>query len=542
MAGEHLLQIRKIGCVLAGLCALLFTSCPQVALAEDRSAIAQTDEAANWHEFASPSNNFELSYADDEAAKSEFERADGENSSVETPSSIMAEGDDSKLESDADRSDSKDARSELKAVQSRTLLDVDRDLYLNLIKLSRFNIKFHLEANAHQKWRAFTYPLGRETGTAVSFAGTLIDLRQQAKNLNRPAGISRSAIRDAIACNITGSAISGCSSALELAQNAWVMHDAKKRGFSPRESVAFVKNIVARVDTLLDERKRFTELETTVPRRRVRELENALLARIRQQLLFEFRTWSCHSRDQAWRENTFFAIDSAQSFLRMTASVLARKALTEPDLAGKSIVCALVANSVATINPIFRNLVGHTVGKYQAVKLAKEFPAERPAMPVGLSLAELKALQAKHQHKDDKPHEELLTSALLLSERSEKIDLNLDRETKEVARYRQVAQQQSISGPLIGLTGVTGSTLSAVAFFRYREEPRTAIKVGFPGRITSATGQAYALLNTPYTLVTGMRRKQKLRARGQHPEQILADRLENLDRFESQVRALRSEP
>lgn len=431
------------------------------------------------------------------------------------------------------------ALSEPDRTHYKSIVAVDKDMYLELIKLSRFNVRFHLEANAHQKWRSLTYPLGRESGTAVSMAGTLVDLNQQAKNLNHPRGISRSAIKDGIACNITGSALSGCSSGLELAQNSWVMWQARKQGFSPRDSVDFVKKILKDTDVLLEERERLTAMETDVPRRRVHELETALIRRIRQQLLFEFRTWSCHSRDQAWRENTFFAIDSAQSFLRMTASILARKSLEDPDFASGSIVCALISNSTATINPIFRNLVGHAVRKHQAKKLAKEFPAERPLMPSGMSLDELKELQAKHAgHKE---HEELLTAALLLSERSEKIDLNLDRETKEVERYRQIAQQQSVSGPLIGLSGLTSSITSAVAFFGYKDEPNKAIKIGFPGRITAVTGQAYAILYTPYTVFSGMRRNRRLRERGQLPAQILDERLKNLDRFEAQVRSLQPE-
>lgn len=417
----------------------------------------------------------------------------------------------------------------------RSIIAIDKDLYLELIRLSRFNVRFHLEANAHQKWRTITYPLGRESGTAISFSANLIDLNQQAKNLNHPAGVSRSAVKDAIACGLTGSALSGCSSGLELAQNSWVMWQARKQGFSPKASLAYVKEVVKKTDELLEQRERLTAMEMEVHRRRVHELETLLIRRIRQQLLFEFRTWSCHSRDQAWRENTFFAIDSAQSFLRMTSSILARKALEDPDFAGDSIVCALISNSAATINPIFRNLVGLTVRKYQSAKLKKEFPCERPLTPLDISLEELKDLQASHA--GEKQHEELLTSLLVLSDRSERIDTNLDRETKEVERYRQIAQQQSVSGPLIGLTGLTASTLAAVAFFGYREQPRTAIKIGFPGRITAATGFTYALLNTPYTVYSGMKRKRRLREKGQLPEQILAERLKNLDRFEAEVRS-----
>jgi len=413
--------------------------------------------------------------------------------------------------------------------------DIDKQIFLELIHLSRFNVRFHMEANRYQKWRSWSYPLGRESGTAVTFAGNLTDMTQQAKNLNHPRGIRREAIENAVALQITGNAISGTASGLELAQNTWIMWKARKQGYSPAASLAFVKERANKITALIAEREKLTEMETSATHRHVRELETMLMKRILQQLLFEFRTWSCHSRDLAWRDNTFYTIDSAQSFVRMTGAIIARKALDEPDLARHAIACALVSTSAATINPLLRNLVGITVRKYQDRKLKRELHCERPAIPAGLVAEDLKQLHANHP--DEKEQQELLTRAVLLSERSDRIDLNLDREVREVARYRQIAQQQTISGPLIGLTGLAGATLSAVAFHGYRDEPLKAIKLGFAGRISTITGGGYALINTPYTYFKGARRNKKLRERGEHPTQLLKERLDYLDKFEAQVNA-----
>ena len=422
---------------------------------------------------------------------------------------------------------------------SRSLRDVDRELYLELIKLSRFNIKFHLDANRHQKWRVLTYALGREAGTAVSFGGTLTDIYQQGKNIKHPRGISRNAVKDSIACGITGSALSGTASSLELAQNAWVMWQAKRQGYSQKDSIEFVKERIRITDGLLNERDALSLTAADEGQRKVRKLETALVKQIRQQLVYEFVTWSCHSRDQAWRENTFYTVDALQSFTRMTAAIVARKALEEPDLAGGGIICALVANSAATINPILKNVVGHVVGKRQKRLLAKEFDIEKPIPLDGPLIDQLKELQHKHPDGDTKS-DDLLALALALHERSEKIDANIVRETKEVNRYRQIAQQQSISGPLIGLTGLAGSTLSAVAFYEYRDQPLTANKLALSGRISNATGQAYALVNTPYTVGKGMIRNRKLRKKGLLPTQVLEERLRNLDKFEAQVKSERN--
>ena len=111
------------------------------------------------------------------------------------------------------------------------------------------------------------------------------------------------------------------------------------------------------------------------------------------------------------------------------------------------------------------------------------------------------------------------------------LDIQLNRETREIERFRQVAQQQSISGPLIGLTGVVSSTLATVAVYGYPRDIETVNKLGFAGRITQGTGQAYALVNTPYTMVKGIIRNRRLAARGELPTQILRKRLENLEKL-----------
>lgn len=398
----------------------------------------------------------------------------------------------------------------------------DRALFLELVKMAKFNLHFHLEANRHQKWRGFSYPVARETGTALTFAATLIDLRQQARGLSNPARISRNELKNALACGITGNAISGSASSLELLQNTWVMLKEKEKGHSPASSLTFIENIVAETDRLLEIRAQLEQEEPSEQRRKVIDLETKLIQRIRQQLLFEFGTWSCHSRDQAWRENTFYSIDALQNFMRMSAGIMALKAFKHPQLARSSVIWALVSNSLATVNPIVRNYAGLAIRKHQKRKIAKAIPFERPSV----TSTELDDLQ---QQLSLETNQDWLRKVSTLNYRTEKLDTELDRETKDIERYRQIAQQQSISGPLIGLTGVASSTLATVAVFGYRHDINTANKLGFSGRITQGTGQAYALINTPYTILKGTIRNRRLSRRGELPSQILQERLKRLD-------------
>lgn len=410
-----------------------------------------------------------------------------------------------------------------------TIAEVDRAVFIELVKLAKFNLHFHLEANRHQKWRKLSYPVARESGTALSFAATLIDLKQQIRGLDNPERISRSALKKGVSCAITGNAISGGASALELTQNLVVMLNARQKGYSPERSIAFVTDIVKKTDRLLAARESLVAQEPSEKKRRVMELESKLVRRIRQQLLFEFATWSCHSRHQAWRENTFYAIDSAQNFARMSAGIMAMKAFSSPRTARPSVITALVANSMATLNPIVSNFAGAAIRKRQQAKLAHAFELDRPDdLADDLDDLQLK-LFAQSQGSDPAPW---LNKVATLTYRTGQMDKNLDRESKEIERYLQIAQQQTISGPLIGLTGVTSSTLGTVAVFGYADDIKTANRLGFSGRITQGCGQAYALINTPYTIIRGIVRNRRLRSRGELPSQIQEERLRRLETYQ----------
>lgn len=409
---------------------------------------------------------------------------------------------------------------------------IDRTLLLELIKLARFNIRFRQEANRHQKWRALTYAAGREAGTAVAFAASLSDLKQRVRGLDDPSLISRNALKNVVTASLVGSAISGSASSLELAQNTWMILQAGQNGYSPKASTAFVKNIVFTTDKLFEQRERLVSvMPQDLKQRRIYEVESDLLEHIRQQLLFEFCSWSCHSRGQAWRENTFYSLDAMQNFTRMSAAIIGLKGFSQPGLGGAAAVTTVVANSVATVNPLVCGLVGLSMRKYQQKKLAREFARPRPILATE-ALAELKV---KIVDRENDSEAKLLEEAVSLGDKSERLDLAINRENKDIERLRRVAQQQTIAGPIIGLTSIPGAVLGTIAFYDYRFDRVTTNKLLFAGRISALAGQSFALVQTPYTVIAGRIKNGKLKRAGILPEQMLAERLKNLDHLEAQL-------
>lgn len=417
---------------------------------------------------------------------------------------------------------------------SRTRIqEIDRELMLSYIQLARFNIHFYLGATHHQWWRFWTYPLTRESGTCCALAAAVVDLSQLSRGLNHPGKISRSSVRRSTACALTGTVLSGSASALELAQNSWVMFMARKNGYSPRDSLAYVREVCAKTDTLMKERDDLVSGIGSEKIKAVRELESNLFRQIEEQLLFEFRKWSCYSRELAFRENTFFALDAMQNYTAMTSAILALKGFRNPHCRGAVSITSLTAASIATLDPLIALLSGKAILMYQAHKLDAGFPHKKPAISPEISERTLEAFESDGEiaAKTD------LSKVALLINRSERFDQTLDSESGAIHRLRAIAQQQAVSGPLIGLASVSRTILADVAQFSYKRAPVPATRLLFAGRIPQIAGQSYALANTVATKAAAVRKNNQLKKRGQLPSQVFAQRLKSLDELERVVRS-----
>ena len=76
-------------------------------------------------------------------------------------------------------------------------------------------------------------------------------------------------------------------------------------------------------------------------------------------------------------------------------------------------------------------------------------------------------------------------------------------------------------------------------FYNYRYDRVTTNKMLFAGRISALSGQTFALVQTPVTVFSGLRKSDRLRKQGKLPSQLLEERMKNLDRLEEQILAKR---
>lgn len=419
------------------------------------------------------------------------------------------------------------------------VFEVDRGILLECARLARFRLHFRAENNRSGFWRSWIYPLEQETGTSLSFSNTLTDLTQRARGLNDPNRISRPSLKKGLACAVTGQTITATSSSIELLHNGYIAWLAAQKGFSPRKSEAFVADSLQKIDALLAERETILVANPEIPERKSLILQGKLLKHIRNQLLYSFKEFSVRSREQEWSENTFYAIDASQALCQLSASLMAYKGFTTPTYTGAAAISNLVANSLVTVNPIVRTMVGRYVAKRQRRHLDKVFPQARPRTTEQLrqdwhEYADIMPVQAKVAPGDNNS---TIKEVSFLSMQSDFGDQALARESGEIARLHRVADQQAISGPIIGLASLARSTCSTVAYYGYRDDRIVSNRISFAGRISQASGQAYALIATPRAKIKSVIYSRKLKREGRLPSQIYQAGMKKWDDLEASIKA-----
>jgi hypothetical protein len=416
------------------------------------------------------------------------------------------------------------------------VFEIDRAVVLECISLSRFNIRYHLEANRHWSTRDWLYPLWQELGTGASFANTIDDLNQRAKGLDKLDRISKSAQKGGLESAIVGSSLSGTSSAFELAQNVFFQIRARRLGFSNAAAIAYVHARLNSIDRSLEDRAHLVVLVSDLRKRQMLELEGTLLKRIRGQLLFEFKKWSVHSKEIAWREGTFYAVNAIQNYITCASSMMSLKGFSNPNYRGAAAISAVVADSLATINPPFRTAIGIYMRKIQRRRLVHSFRESSLGAREDSTVDWEQLKQLVERNLDPVKDVNDIEEITFLSERSRRLDLALDKESEKIDKFRRVAAQQAISGPAIGFASLVRSVLFTIAFYGYRHNPVTANQLSFAGRISQASGQSYSLIVTPTTAITGAIYKRRLSERGELPAQKFEERLRKLDEWEQRLK------
>lgn len=417
---------------------------------------------------------------------------------------------------------------------------LDRQIILELVELDRFNIRYRLQVAQRARWRKVVYPLGQEAGAAALTAAVLVGIRQTTRGWNNPGLISKTAIRKSLGSATVGSVFGGTSSAVELLADGIQCYQERRRGFSSERAVAFQKTKLNNIEALLASRDKLMEDSTvTGDRRELLELKGHMSRYIRDRLVAEFEQWYAQAHAVRWYRNTFYVMNVISNFTRLAATQLGFRALKKPAYGGGIGPTQLAASGVATVAPVLSIAISHWVKKRQERRVSEKLGAAPPISneEIEQHFQLLSELLAKSGELDERTRK-VMADISLLRKHTLDVDQTILRESREILRLRGVADQRLIAGPIIGSLGVAAGTLATIGFHAYRDQPKINTRLGLPGGLLGLSAGSIALYLTPQGSISAFFYERSLRQKGQHPRQLLAKRLADLDRLEAAIKSI----
>ena len=422
-------------------------------------------------------------------------------------------------------------------LQIRTM---DRQIALELLKLAEFNVRYELTVNHYARWRSVFYPSAQEATYAGFLGFSVTDMSQRFRAWNNPALVSAPSIKRGLSSATVGAILGGTSSMAELVADGAETMRANRKGFSPRDSVAFVHSQVERVDDMLARRHSLMdELDLTGTRRELLELKEQILEYERDRLVFEFKRWSVHSRGYAWYKNTFYVINATVNASRFSAALLAFKSFTDPPYRGAVGPILLASTFLAGVGPATSRIMQRSIEKHQERFLSRQLPAS-PFLSDEEARKKLERLAQLLKMNEARDQNSQLASELIrLREETIGLDKLVYHEERNIQRFRKVVGLQQKIVPFLALEATASNILDTVAYFGYRGKPVIGNRLRFAGDAVIIPAEGVALTATPAAAIWTYAYEHNLRRKGEHPDQVLSKRLKELKAMQAVVEAWR---
>ena len=323
---------------------------------------------------------------------------------------------------------------------------------------------------------------------------------------------------------------------MELVANGVETVKASRRGFSGRNSVSVVQTTVKRVDDILGRRHSLmSEAGFTGTRQELLELKEQLLRYERDRLVFEFKRWNAHSRGYAWYKNSFYIINAVVNMARFTAIQLGFKSFTDKRFTGGVGPILITSACLAGLGPVMSTTIGNCMERHQKRSLSKKLPvsyflSDEEARHKFERLAQLLSSTEAHDQ-----HSQLASELVRLREEKLGLDTLIYHEERNIQRLRLVAGQQAKAAPMVSTLTAGAGILGTVGYHGYRQRPLISNRLGFAGDTATIAAEAVALYATPAAAIRAYLYERELKRKGEHPDQLLSNRLKDLKALEAIV-------
>jgi hypothetical protein len=410
------------------------------------------------------------------------------------------------------------------------------DLVKMEVDLERFYLNYKLVGNKDPRWRRARYFLLQQGATGAAMAATGIPIIETGKNLKHPTDVRPAVFRATNRIGVVAASVGGGSDVIELSSNVLT---AVKNKLQHKDPGSVKKELIHRtktIDTLAAERAALVAQLEDASIKEICECEGKLLKLFRDWCIYEFADVYADVKAYQSSNNVYYAMDLTANSLVGAVYLLSQSALTKPQVGKTAAVTGIVSDSFyigsapvsAVAYKLLYNRAYKNFGKEMKQKL---YDPESEAKVEMVRLEKLLANAPVERIGPFGSHARLE----LLELWSARYDEYVRKNEEELRHLAKVSQQNVIQGPVISSSYLATDVMGAIAAFRLEGHPRGVDSLAFAGSISSTAGSAAFFMLSNQWLISENRFEKKLRKEGKLPEQLIAQRLSQLDDLDKRL-------
>lgn len=408
------------------------------------------------------------------------------------------------------------------------------------IELQRFNVNYRLNVAKQGRWKGLRYFLSQETNAALSASGGIIGIAERYKNFNSVSNIRVRNLETGNILSIAGQSIGAAGSGLEFAINVHHHMQAKKKGFSTKDSNKYVRNMKQEIDTLLARRALLLENlrpSINIEKLTLYEREGLVLDDIRDLALAEYVQFVVGQTSYLSFQQSLYLLDIARNTTGALGNLFAyiSNVNGDPTLNTEAGIFFTTNGALTIAAPLLSRTVGYAVRRLKQHS-ARDITDKTVNADVATLCADVERL--KDSERLNTAEDETLSALIregLYESQSSVFLKQLALRTREVNARNLAATENITSGTAIGATKLAAGVNFVVAGVRYSDDKRrTNVLISTAGTV-SLVGTAISLLDNIRIQVRSELVNRKLSRKKQLPGQVLADRLAHLEAAEAAV-------
>ena len=411
------------------------------------------------------------------------------------------------------------------------IVDLTNQLLLKEIDFERYYIQYRIDGSKEPKYRRLRFFLLQQAAGSGALASNIINTVECGSHLGTPEQTSSAVFKASGRLGLTTTILGGTASGIELGANGLI---ALKNKWNHEDAASARQNAIDRlheIDSLADRRdaliRRFHDGEA----HEIFVQEGKLLRTFRQWCIYEFSDVYSDTKSYQASANVFYVADIAAYSTAYVSYLQALRAFTNTRRSAAAVHNGVVCDSLFTVEA-----PATAVAYKQFYNDAwKRISADLKCTPKDVE-ADAKQQMVQLEHLAAMADESTIGQVGHIASRlavysfwSTRYDKYIDKRMADMRRVSKIALQSTVSGPLLGATGLAQDIFNEFGVYRYRNSPFRANSLAFAGAATSTLGGLASVTLTGWWFADELRYQRDAARKNVLPRQLMQDRLRTLE-------------